>query len=240
MKYLKIFVLLLVAFFTIPLVSAKEKTVSFIEYKKGFYYDERVLKEEGLTKQMNLTGDRKYEETFILRNDSNVKKEVFLSLESMAEDGSYNDIMEYCHLKVVLDGKTLYDGSANIMDYASEKDKLLELVSLGKLEEKSQQKLEIELTLSGEYQNSSKNKFAYVTSSFYTKDKQKNYVLIEKATPQMIYNFLDVWVFCGVCVFIGILLLSIYYIGKHSNKKKDKEKKEDKKADNDKDKNDTK
>jgi len=219
-----------------PLVSAKEKTVSFIDYKEGFYYDERRIKEEDFTEEMSLVGDKKYEETFIIRNDSSHKKEVFLALESMAEDGSYNDIMEYCSLKVFLDDKVLYDGSASIMDYVQEREKLQEFVSLGKLDKKSIQELKILLTLTGDYQAKSKNKFAYVTASFYIKDSQKNYTLVEKATPQMIYNFLDVWVFCGVCVLVGLLLLSIYYWKKNAYKRKVKEKDKDKDKEKDQDK----
>ncbi len=226
MKYLEIFLILLIGFSMIPLVSAKEKTVSFIDYKKGFYYDERKIKEEDFTREMDLISEKKYEETFIVRNDSSQKREVFLFLESTAEDGSYNDIMEYSSLKVSLDDTVLYEGSASLMDYAIEKNKLYDFISLGKLDKKSMQELKILLTLTGDYQSKSKNKFAYVTASFYTKDSKDDYVLIEKATPQMIYNFLDVWVFCGVCVLVGVLCLSIYYMKKHPLKKKEKKDKE--------------
>ena len=227
MKYFRIFLIILVGFLMMPLVSAKEKTVSFIEYKEAIHYDERSIKEDDFTKEMDLVGDKRYEETFVIRNDSKKKIETFLLLESTSADGSYNDIMDYATLKVSLDDTVLYDGSASVMNYALEREKLYDLVSLGKLEKKSQQNLKIELTLLDSYQSVSNNKFAYITVSFYTKDQNKNYTLIEKATPQMIYNFLDVWVFCGVCVFVGLLILSILYVKKHPIKKKEKKDEEE-------------
>ncbi len=235
MSMKKIIIIFLILFSFCISVSAKDKTFSLITYEKDLYYDGRYMKEENFKKTMDLVGDKTYQDTYVIENNTKKEQELFLLLESVAEDGSYNDIMEYSHLKVSLDDTIVYDGSASVMDYTASKNELYDFVSLGKFEKMSSKKLSIELVLSSDYQGKSKNKFAYVTSSFYIKNADKNFSMIEEATPQMIYNFLDVWVFCGVCVLVSILLLSIIYIRKHPLKKKEKkedkeeEKKEDKK-----------
>lgn len=226
MKIIKILLLFVISFGFVLSVSAREKTFSLIEYKDSIYYDGRYLKEENFKKEMDFIKDKKYQDTFLIQNDTKKDREIFLLLENISADGSYNDIMEYCHLTVSLDDKIIYDGSASGMDYTTSKGELYDFVSLGKIEKKEIKKLVIELVLSSDYPNLSQNKFAYVTPSFYLQDEDKSFVLIEEATPQMIYNFLSVWIFCGVCVFVALFVLSIFYIRKHPLKKKEKEDKE--------------
>ena len=225
MKTVKIIFIFIIGFFITLSVSAREKTFSLIEYKKGLYYDGRYLKEEQFKKEMDLIQDKKYQDTFVIQNNTKKDREVFLLLESVSAEGSYNDIMEYGYLKVMLGDKVLYEGSSSGMDLATNKESLHDFISLGKITKKDSAKIQIELTVSNEYTAKSKNKFAYVTSSFYIQNKDKSFSVIPEATAQMIYNFLDVWVFCGVCVFIGLLFLSIFYIRKHPFKKKNKENK---------------
>ena len=234
MKKIRIVFLVLISFFLLTNVFAKEKIFSLIDYKKGVYYDERKMNENDFTKEMNLVTGKTYQESITIRNETSKEQELYLLLESVGADGSYNDIMEYSHLKVSLDGKEIYNDTAKIMDYVGNKENLYDYVPLGKLKEKSSQKLEIELVLNDEYRMNSENSFAYITCSFHQKEKDNTFTVVEKATPQMIYNFLSIWIFCGVCVFVSLLGLSIYYLKRHPLKKKDKEekdKKEEKKKD---------
>ena len=217
-------------FVSLPVFAIHNQLV--LEEEEGLYtYHEQYLLDEDLTQEIQMNHLEKYTREIGIQNNSDLKKEIFLLFESKAEDGSYNDLMEYLTLTIKMDDKVVYDGSAETQDLATKREDLHDFISLGKMKEKGNATLTIEMSLSEEYKSVSDNQFAYVHWSFYQKDADKDFVGIEKVAPTSFYNFLDVWVFCGVCILFAVLLLSIFYFKSKRKTKNDdeKEKKEEEK-----------
>ena len=224
----KIIVLLFLLFCTIP-VFAEDKVLILEEVKNHYYYD-RHSSIDLFQQEIKMNELKPFVSELEIQNNSDLNKEVFLLFESKGQDGSYNDLMAYLDLKITLDDKVVYEGSGEPLDYSPNSNDLHDYISIGKLNGKSTSHLKIEMNVSEEYTSVSDNSFAYVMYSFYQKEK-KEYIEIEELTPDMLYNFLDVWVFCGVCVLFAVLILSlvVYRIKTRYKKKEKKEKKKKKK-----------
>ena len=225
----KILIGLLMFLFVID-VSAKDKTFIIEEINHQYYYEEHSTV-DFFQEEIKMDELKTYSDTIQIMNNSDSSREVFLLFESKGEDGSYDDLMDYLHLKIYLNDKEVYNDSAETQNLASKHEDLHDFISIGKIKEKDLSTLKIEMNVSEEYKNISDNQFAYVSWSFYQKDKDNDFVEIEELTPALMYNFLDVWVFCGVCVLFAVLLLSLYLYRqktkyKREAKKQEKEEKE--------------
>ncbi len=224
---MKKIILLFLLFCAIP-VFAEDKVLILEEVKNHYYYD-RHSSIDSFQQEIKMNELKPFVSELDIQNNSDLKKEVYLLFESKGEDGSYNDLMAYLDLKITLDDKAVYEGSGEPLDYSPNSNDLHDYISIGKIKGKDISHLKIEMNVSNEYASVSNNSFAYVTYSFYQKEK-KEYIEIEELTPDMLYNFLDVWVFCGVCVLFAVLLLSLvlYRIKTRYKKKEKKEKKKKK------------
>jgi len=225
---MKKIIILLLLLFSIS-VNAKEDVLILEGIGKDYYYDRHSSVEE-FHQDIKMNELKQIVREIEIQNNSDLSREIYLLFESKGEDGSYNDLMEYLNFKITLDDKTVYEGSGDILDFTETED-LYGFISLGKLKKKSNSHLKIEMELSEDYKTISNNSFAYITWKFYQKDKNKEFIEVEELTPNLLYNFLDVWVFCGVCVLFALLLLSlvIYKIKTRYKKKEKKEKKKKRK-----------
>ena len=217
---------ILVFFLMTMSVLAKDKTFILEEVNHEFYYDEHSSV-DSFQQEIKMKELKPYSHTIQIMNNSDSTKELFLLFESKGEDGSYDDLMDYLHLRILVDDKEVYNDSAETQNLASKHEDLHDFISIGKIKGKELTTLKIEMTVKEEYLSVSNNQFAYVTWKFYQLDKDKDYVEIEELTPALMYNFLDVWVFCGVCVLFALLLLSLY-IYRQKTKYKREAKKEEK------------
>ena len=220
----KVLTILFVFLFTIN-VSAKDKTFIMEEINHQYYYEEHSTV-DSFQQEIKMNDLKTYSNTIQIMNNSDLSQEVFLLFESKGEDGSYDDLMDYLHLKIFLNDKEVYNDSAETQNLASKREDLHDFISIGKIKGKDLSTLKIEMTVSEEYKEISNNQFAYVTWKFYQKDSDKDLVEIEELTPALMYNFLDVWVFCGVCVLFAVLLLSLFYYRLKTKRKREQKKEE--------------
>ncbi len=239
MKGIYRFLLLVgIVFFTVPVV-ANENILCLVDNKNNLSYDERYMDIDSLTKKIDIGSSKIYKESFVIQNTTLESQELFLHLETKAQDGSIDDLLDYLQLKITVDKKVIYEGSASSLNSSLDGNVLLEYIPLGKYDKNQESNCDVEFSIVDSYRSISDNKYAYVYWSFYTKDKDNDYIEIEKLTSEMFYNFLDVWVFCGFCIGVAFIVLAIYYIrmrieykrihNKDDKKKdKDKEKKEKK------------
>ena len=234
MKWFK-YCFLLILFIPV-MVFSKNKMVVFEEYSNNLYYNERYSSPDDFIQEVTISSGKTYTQSFLLNNRSHLKKDIFLLFESRGEDGSYDDLLEYLNLRILINDKVVYEGSGEIANYATKSEDLYDFISIGKIPEKEDSTLQIEMTIKDEYQELSNNQYAYVEWSFYTQDKNKEYVEVKSISPGTLYNFLEVWVFIGVCLLFSLLLLGLFlyknrktYKHKDKKEKKKKEKEESKK-----------
>lgn len=228
MKYLKTFLILL-SFLSIP-VAAKENRVVLIEDKGNLYYDNRYIKENNFTEEVN-SSKMEYQKDFVVDNQTKNKREIFLLVESIGQDGSYNDLMDSLHIKVIRDEKVLYDDTGSGIDLSHQERDLHDFISIGSFAFKEHSTIHViidseEADLSG-----------YFHYSFYYKDKDNTYTEVLKYTDDMFYNSYDIWIFvCFSIVLAGIILFVLihrYKIENHpeiaKKKREEKEKKKEEK-----------
>lgn len=220
----KVLIGILVFLFAIP-VFAKDKTLILEEVNKEYYYEEHSTVDD-FVQEVKMNELKTYENTVQIMNNSDLSKDVFLLFESKGEDGSYDDLMDYLHLSITLDDQEVYNDSAETQNLASKHEDLHDFISIGKLKGKDLSTLKISMTVSEEYKSISDNQFAYVKWTFYQKDKDNDFMEVEELTPALMYNFLDVWVFCGVCVLFAVLLLSLFLYRTKTKRKREQKKEE--------------
>ena len=151
----KILIGLLMFLFVID-VSAKDKTFIIEEINHQYYYEEHSTV-DFFQEEIKMDELKTYSDTIQIMNNSDSSREVFLLFESKGEDGSYDDLMDYLHLKIYLNDKEVYNDSAETQNLASKHEDLHDFISIGKIKEKDLSTLKIEMNVSEEYKNISDN-----------------------------------------------------------------------------------
>jgi hypothetical protein len=226
-NYLKLLIILLL--FSSLTVYAKSNRVSIVSYKDNIYYNQDVIQEEDFSKEINLSKESSKTMEFTIDNTMKKEQEVFLLIDTVGEDGSYNELLDYLNVTIKVDDKEIYHGSLEQMNHSTSEDQLREFISIGKVPGRDLVKLTIDVQVSNEYKSISNNRYSYIYCSFYRRDKNKNYLEIEGIASEELYNVLDVWVFSivsAVIAFIGIIVLYFHYRRKGKPKKEKKKKKE--------------
>ncbi len=230
-NYLKLLIILLL--FSGLTVYAKSNRVSIVSYKDNIYYHQDVIQEEDFSKEINLSKESSKTMEFTIDNTMKKEQEVFLLIDTVGEDGSYNELLDYVNVTIKVDDKEIYHGSLEQMNHSTSEDQLREFISIGKVPGRDLVKLTIDVQVSNEYKSISNNRYSYIYCSFYRRDKNKNYLEIEGIASEELYNVLDVWVFSiasAVIAFIGIIVLYFHYRRK-GKPKKEKKKKDEKDKD---------
>ena len=229
-KYLNILIILIILLlFSSLTVYAKGNRVSIVKYKDNIYYNQDVIQEEDLSTEINLSKESSKTMEFTIDNTMKKEQEVFLLIDTVGEDGSYNELLDYLNVTIKVDDKEIYHGSLEQMNHSTSEDQLREFISIGKVPGRDLVKLTIDVQVSNEYKSISNNRYSYIYCSFYRRDKNKNYLEIEGIASEELYNVLDVWVFTiasAVIAFIGIIVLYFHYRRKGKTKKEKKKKDE--------------
>ena len=228
-RYLQLFIVLLL--FSSFNVFSKESRLSIVEYKDNIYYNQDVIKEDDFSTEINLLKENSKTLEFSIDNTMKKKEELFLLIDSVGQDGSYNELLDYLEVTIKVDDKVIFDDSLEEMNRSSDEGELREFISIGKIASRDIVHLSIEVRVLDEYKRVSKNEFSYIYCSFYRKDKNNNYLEIEGIDSSTLYNVLDIWVFSivsAVVALIGIVVLYFHYKrkGKPKKEKKKKEKTE--------------
>ena len=228
-NYLKLLIILLL--FSSLTVYAKSNRVSIVSYKDNIYYNQDVIQEEDFSKEINLSKESSKTMEFTIDNTMKKDQEVFLLIDTVGQDGSYNELLDYLNVTIKADDKEIYHGSLEQMNHSTSEDQLREFISIGKVPGRDFVKLTIDVQVSNEYKSISNNRYSYIYCSFYRRDKNKNYLEIEGIASEELYNVLDVWVFSiasAVIAIIGIIVLYFHYRRKGKPKKEKKKKGEEK------------
>lgn len=226
-KYLKLLIILLL--FSSLTVYAKSNRVSIVKYKDNIYYNQDVIQEEDLSTEINLSKESSKTMEFTIDNTMKKEQEVFLLIDTVGQDGSYNELLDYLNVTIKVDDKEIYHGSLEKMNHSSAENQLRDFISIGKVPGRDLVKLTIDVQVSNEYKSISNNRYSYIYCSFYRRDKNKNYLEIEGIASEKLYNVLDIWVFSitsAVIAIIGIIVLYFHYRRKRKPKKEKKNKKE--------------
>ena len=226
-------VLLLITFFlTIP-VYAKDDTLYLTKQKDAIYYDERFIDTSLLRMEVDTKKNETYETSFKVENATGEDQKIYLLMDSKSEDGTFNELLESVAVQVTYQNKVVYDGTASIFNDSGNSKELNGFIYLGNIKKNEGDTLKILFNVSDSYYKESNNSYAYVSFSFYTLNKKKEYIEIETLTPEMFYNYLSVWIFCCFCAIVGLFILFMPLIRKkihlpeiHLKKKKEDENKE--------------
>ena len=220
-------IFLVLIFISCLSVQAKEPELTFIKDKEHIYYESFRVKEEDFSSTIEFAKESSLSTTFSLVNNCGENLSLYLLLDSKAQDGSYNDLLDYMSLKVTLNNKVVYEDSAKILNQSSKELDLHDYIPIGELTDSEPQKLLIEMTVLDDYKAVSKNQFAYINYSFHYLDKTQEYIEIEPFTSDMYYN-LSVFVFLGIFFGIIFFILLLYFIHKrkeyrriHGSKKRE-------------------
>ena len=229
---MKRFILVVFILFSPLFVMAKDVKFSLVDYKGNLSYNDRFISSENFIKKLDVS-KQNFSYQMVVENATLQKQKLFLLLESKSQDGSFDDLLDYLSIQVMVDDDLIYDGSASIMNYSNQKNDFRDFISLGTFSKKSSHTLKVEMTIDEEYYPSSTNQFAYIYFSFYTQ-KNKEYVEIEEVRNDMIYNTLDIREFSLICILVASLIfifLFLRYRRKRTSilKKSKKEEKEEKK-----------
>lgn len=228
-RFLQYFLIALCLF---PLwVDAKDTKLSLLKDHDVLCYDGKTIKDEDLMKEMDLTSSEVFKNELVIENTTGDDYQIYFLLSTKEQDGSFNDLLDYLTLKVYVDDKVVYDGTGSVIDFATEKEDLHDFISLGSILKASSSVMRVEASVSNDYASVSNNTFAYLIWEFYIRDKDKEFIKIEELSTEQFYNWMDIWVFCLVCIIVAGIILFIYYRRKkrslHPVEDSKKEKKEE-------------
>ena len=225
---MKKIILVFLLFCFIP-VYAKDDTFYLTKQKGAIYYDERFLDTSLLQVEVDTQNNDTYDTSFQIENATGENQKLYLLMDSKSEDGTFNELLESVAVSVRFQDKVIYDGTASIFNDSGDSSHLHSFVYLGDFKNNQGGLLEISFNIAEDYFKESKNSFAYVSYSLYTMNQNKEYIKIETLTPEMLYNYLSVWIFCIFCTFVGLFILFLptirkkVHLPKFSFKKKNEE-----------------
>ena len=116
-RYLQLFIVLLL--FSSFNVFSKESRLSIVEYKDNIYYNQDVIKEEDFSTEINLLKENSKTLEFSIDNTMKKKEELFLLIDSVGQDGSYNELLDYLEVTIKVDDKVIFSDSLEKMNSSS-------------------------------------------------------------------------------------------------------------------------
>ena len=231
MKYLR---LLFIAILFFPLtVFAEEDTLRLLKQDDEIFYDYQYVTKNTFSQSVKIDSKKDFQKKFLVNNETGDKLGLFFLVDTKGQDGTLNDLLDYLQLKILVDGKAIYDGSASVMNSSIDSSMLLEPISLGDFSDKKISNLEVNLHVMDEYFSASNNRFAYIDWTFYIKDSEGEFLEIGPLTKDEFYNYLNIWVFCGFSIGVaGAILFGYLFLKMRKHRKNDKDKKEKKEEGN--------
>lgn len=187
---------------TMP-VSAKENRLYFTESGDRLYYESKLVGDEFFMKHLDMVPGSKGNDTLIIENGTNTNYKLYFQVKPREQSRDAEELLENIEMKITLDGKEIYDGLATGVDYNQYGVNLQDAILLGDFGPKRESKMEVEVTLSKEYSNTSNRDISYIDWVFYGQYEDSDPSEIIKV-PDTEKNQVPIMIVSGVIILIGV------------------------------------
>lgn len=193
-------------------VYAKENKLYFTESDNRLYYESKLLNEDVFMKHTDMVPGNSYRDELIIENGTNTKYTLYFKALPRKQSKEADELLESIMMKMTLDGKVIYEGTATGLDYNEQGIDLQKAILLGDFIPSKNSKMIVETKLSENYDNTEYSGFSYIDWIFYAQsDNSKPPVEIIVSPNTMKNSFPFTIVFSVFIVLIGFGIIKSAY-----------------------------
>ena len=202
----KIILCLVLLITCIVTVKADKNELYLIKKDNKVYYDENSFDKTNFFGHLDMEPGGVYQDSFSIKNGTDEHLTIYFKLDVGNQADPAKNLLDNMFMKVYLEGKLIYDGKAEGIDYNGVN--LKNSVLLTKLDKNDLVNIDVEITLSKLYDNHNLDDLAYVDWIFYVEGDDNtvtevNGVPITGSNPSIMYVIVSLTLFMiGLIIFI--------------------------------------
>lgn len=164
-KYFWIIAIFAVLCFTIP-VEATSSRLYFTESEDRLYYDGELL-DDTFMYHTDMVPGSNFSDELIIENGTGTTYTLYFKVVPREQSEEANELLENITMRILLDGKVIYEGRASGLDYTGDGINLQNAVCLGEFTPSMVSQMIVETSLSTDYDNTSNREYSYIDWEFY-------------------------------------------------------------------------
>lgn len=190
-------------------VEAATNRLYFTEKDDRLYYDTDVFDKDIFMYHHDMVPGKEYVDELTIENKTNETYDLYLKVNSEAQDSLAEELIDNISMEVYLDGKLIYVGDARGVDYSN----LQETILIGRYHPNKESKLIVKTKLSDNYTNTNNTSTGKITWEFYGRYGSD----IKPILPETGDNISRYVILLSISSLIFILLVMVVYNNKNKN-----------------------
>lgn len=210
----KTIMFLILVFFASPfMVRAIENKLYFTGSGDRLYYNTDLYDEDIFMHHTDMVPGGSYEDELIIANNTRTTYKLYMRALIREQSEVAIDLLKNIEMTIYLDGKLLYDGYADGLDYTSSGINLQNSIYIGEYGTDKVSKVVVKTRLNPEYSNTENDEFSYVDWEFVA-NYEDDLIVINPDTGDHYLKYLKYLVFA--LLIIGFLYILMKWKYKNS------------------------
>lgn len=205
-KYFWVIAIFAVLCFTIP-VEATSSRLYFTESEDCLYYDGELL-DDTFMYHTDMVPGSNFSDELIIENGTGTTYTLYFKVVPREQSEEANELLENITMRILLDGKVIYEGRASGLDYTGDGINLQNAVCLGEFTPSMVSQMIVETSLSTDYDNTSNREFSYIDWEFYGQyeDRDPSEIVDVPNTMKMDVSMVPIVSVLAIVVGVGFLI----------------------------------
>lgn len=191
-------------------VRAAENKLYFTNSGNRLYYNSALYDEDIFMKHTDMVPGGTYEDELIIANNTRTEYKLYLKVENREQSEVAMDLLKNIEMTIYLDGKLLYDGYANGLDYSDVGINLQDAIYIGTYQPDKVNHLVVKTKLNVEYSNTENDEFSYIDWVFVAQYEDE-VLPINPDTGDRIGMYLRYVIYAFLFVIVLYILMKFYY-----------------------------
>lgn len=191
-------------------VRAKENKLYFTGSGNRLYYNSALYDEAIFMKHTDMVPGSSYEDELVIANNARVDYKLYLRVKLREQSEAQLELLRNIEMTIFLDGKIIYEGKADGIDYTSSGVNLQNAIYIGNYAPEIVSRLVVKTRLSTEYSNTENREISYIDWEFVA-NYEDEVIPINPDTGDKIGMYLKYAVYALLIVMVLFILMKFYY-----------------------------
>ncbi len=206
-KQLLYFIFLLICLSPV-FAASKENRLYFTGSGNRLYYNSALYDEDVFMKHTDMVPGSSYEDELIISNNTRTDYNLYLKVVLKEQSDLALELLKNIEMTIYLDGKLLYDGYADGLDYNG--IDLQNAIFIGEYKTDKVSHLTVKTTLSTKYDNTENDETSYIDWQFIA-NYEDEVIPINPDTGDKVGKYLKYGIYAFLIIMILLILLKFYY-----------------------------